>query len=577
MKLVLHVFVSYLFSVSVTGQGLIINTGASLTSFNGNLTVTEDLTNNGTLSAVGGTFVFAGSDQLINGSSISAFNNITVVSGSTATIQSPQKVSGNVLVNGSLNSNGFLTLVSTPSRTALVDGSGTGQISGNVTMERFLASEFGYKYLSSPFQAATVDELSDDIDLASYTTDVYSYDESRVSSGWVDYKSGGNIFEPMHGYAVNVGESAVPDTLDMVGIVNNGLLSIVLNNNNRIYTKGFNLIGNPYPSPIDWYAASGWVKNNIDDALYYFKASSSDQYGGSYSTLTGGISSDGIASNIIPSMQGFFVHVSDGAYPVAGSIQMDNNVRVVNQSQTFMKKSSAGTPLIRFSAGFSDAATVDNAVIYFDSKATLEFDSQLDALKLMNTDINVPNMYFITPADRNLQIYALPPVFETLCRIPLGLRISREGNVVIKIKDIDVDYLNLRLYITDAVAGTEHDLIPDKEYKILLGSGVYENRFFLNFSEDTRTPDIITSTPENKNSPGDFKIYYSGETLHTETSNQGAAGSLTISNLLGQTLYTTRVYDDGYHEFNIHLKDGIYIATFTTGNTRISKKIPIRN
>jgi hypothetical protein len=220
---------------------------------------------------------------------------------------------------------------------------------------------------------------------------------------------------------------------------------------------------------------------------------------------------------------------------------------------------------------------MDNAVIYFDSKATLEFDSQLDALKLMNTDIDVPNMYFITPADRNLQIYALPPVFETLCRIPLGLRISREGYVIIKIKDIDAGFLNMRIFITDAVAGTEHDLIPDEEFKLFLNDGEYENRFFLNFSEDAGRPEIITSTTENKISPGIFNIYYSGETLHTETSNQGVAGSLTISNLLGQTLYTTRVYDDGYHEFNVHLIDGIYIATFTTGKTRISKKIPIRN
>ena len=45
-------------------------------------------------------------------------------------------------------------------------------------------------------------------------------------------------------------------------------------------------------------------------------------------TYVNGISSDGTASNIIPSMQGFLVHVSDGAYPVTGTLGVNNNVRI---------------------------------------------------------------------------------------------------------------------------------------------------------------------------------------------------------------------------------------------------------
>ena len=104
----------------------------------------------------------------------------------------------------------------------------------------------------------------------------------------------------------------------MTGVVNNGNFSVTLYNHDNLYTKGFNLVGNPYPSPIDWNAA-GWTKTNIDNALYFFKASTTDQYGGTYSSWIGGISNDGSANmNIIPSMQGFFIHVTDGAFPVTG-------------------------------------------------------------------------------------------------------------------------------------------------------------------------------------------------------------------------------------------------------------------
>ena len=87
--------------------------------------------------------------------------------------------------NGNLSSGGNLTLVSTAAQTALIDGSGTGNVTGNVTMQRYLPSGFGYKYFSSPFQSATVNEFTDDMTLGHFT--FYRYDENRTSSGWVSY------------------------------------------------------------------------------------------------------------------------------------------------------------------------------------------------------------------------------------------------------------------------------------------------------------------------------------------------------------------------------------------------------
>jgi len=155
------------------------------------------------------------------------------------------------------------------------------------------------------------------MDLASSWPMFYRYDESRTSSGWVSYSAGTLPLVPLEGYAVNFGSVTAPHTADVTGEVNNGSVSVTLFNNNNAYTKGFNLAGNPYPSPVDWNAA-GWTKTGIDNALYFFRTSTTDEYGGTYSSYVNGISSDGVADNIIPSMQGFFVHVSDGTYPVTG-------------------------------------------------------------------------------------------------------------------------------------------------------------------------------------------------------------------------------------------------------------------
>ncbi len=81
------------------------------------------------------------------------------------------------------------------------------------------------------------------------------------ASGWTDYSTKTNILYPMAGYAANLGPNDIPNTIDVTGIVNNGNVSITLYNNNNPFTQGFNLVGNPYPSPIDWDAISGWTKS----------------------------------------------------------------------------------------------------------------------------------------------------------------------------------------------------------------------------------------------------------------------------------------------------------------------------
>jgi hypothetical protein len=68
-------------------------------------------------------------------------------------------VSRILLCNGLLETNGKITLLSGGDGTALIDGAGIGTISGNVTMQRYLPTGFGYMYFSSPFTTAKVSEL----------------------------------------------------------------------------------------------------------------------------------------------------------------------------------------------------------------------------------------------------------------------------------------------------------------------------------------------------------------------------------------------------------------------------------
>jgi len=529
-----------------------------------------NIVNDGSYLNSNNTTLFTGGSYLVAGNAPVSFNDATIDAGTIVTLSTPgQTLYGILLCNGDLNSDGNLTMISSALKTALIDGSGTGEINGNVTIQRYLASGFGYKYFSSPFQAAHVSEFSDNMKLADPFPAFYKYDESSLTSGWVIYIDPEGLLNPLEGYAINFGSSSSPTVFDVTGVVNNGSLSKTLYNHNNLYSQGFSLVGNPYPSPIDWDATSGWTRTNIDDAVYYFEASTTDEFGGSYVTYLNGVSSNGIASNVIPSMQGFFVHVTDGSWPVTATFSVNNDVRIVNLTPPFIKSGTESRSLLRLTAEFADDSLSDDpVVIYFDEKATFNFDGQLDALKLMNTDWFVTNLYTIASDGRHLSINALPVTKDTLIRVPLGLSINRDGNIIFKIRTLEGDLADKDIYISDIVANTEQDLLSGKDYRIDLAAGEYNNRFFINFHS------INTGIIDNPVDDDLFKIYSYRGILKLQINRLDAAeGTLKLWDLNGRLLLIRKFYEPGYYEIPATLKTGIYIASFYSGKTKCSVKV----
>ena len=568
-------------SSGVTGSvnNLIIDSGALLTIDGNTIQIAGIITNNGIFDATEGTIEFNGAAAQAIGTDIFTGNtikNLFVNNSSGVTLQDTLNVSGIVTINtGSLISNGHLVLLSGSAQTALINGAGNGAVTGYVTMQRYLPSGFGYKYFSSPFQDSKVSQFGDDMDLGSAFPSFYRYDENRMlagvpASGWVKYTYPDSILRPMRGYSINFGAISQPDNVDVTGIVNNGSLSLTLFNHNNPYTLGFNLVGNPYPSPIDW-DAPGWTKTNIDNAIHFFKASTTDQYGGTYSSYVGGVSTDpGVATNIIPSMQGFFVHVATGAFPVTGTLRLDNSVRISDLTHSFIKSDpEESKPLLRLTARFSDdPASTDPSVIYFDDNAGTAFDNKFDAFKLMNTDLNVPNLYSVGSDGSKLSIDALPSTLLTGCTIPIGIKTYRAANVVFKVSFISSLLPVTSLYLADLTTGINQDLLSGNEYSVLLASGEYPGRFFLYLNS---SPTGITNLIKNELN---FKAYFFEGKVIADIDLRGSdEGSVILTDLTGKPLFSYKIFDSGHYEFYPEMKSGLYIITFSTGNHRISRKI----
>lgn len=552
-------------------KNIVIDNNSSVTVTGNTLQIAGTITNNGTFTATSGTIEMKGTLAQNIGANTFAGNiikSITVNNAAGLTLQGPLNVTGIVKAQiGNLVSAGNLTLVSTNSQTALVDGSGTGSITGNVSMQRYLPSGFGYKYISSPFQAATVNELADDVDLMASFPNLYKYDEdnhrdssgvSIYTSGWANYSTTSNLLDPAKGYAANFGNSLLPKTATITGVLNNGSISQTLYNHNRTYTKGFNLVGNPYPSPIDWNAASGWTKNNIDNALYYFNAGVTDQYTGSYSSYINGVSSDGVAVGVIPSMQGFFIHISNGSFPVTANLGMDNRVRVNTLSPSFHKAGVAfSQPLLRLTAIYETEKQADPAVIYFDELSSADFDQDMDALKLMNTDITVPNLYTLTPTSERLSISAMPFPVDSLTESPLGLKTEQSNWIKLAAAGIENIPSEMYVYLKDKFTGKIQDLRLNPTYRVHIEKGVSEHRFSVIFSYRELSGTINESNSFYANiANGKLNVF-----VNLATGNDS---QLTICNTLGQVMLKKNLYENGLHEIDNQLPSGIYILKLSS-------------
>lgn len=563
---------SLLLPALLRAQGLIIPPGGHVTVNAGNLVMRQNWTNNGSFAHKGGTVVFAGTAQSISGATATTFRDLLVASGSSTTINAAgQSVARTLKSNGVLNAGGYLTLLSTDSQTALIDGSGSGEVLGTVTMQRYLPSAFGYKYFSAPFQDATVGGFANELDLLAAFPVLYRFDEDRTDDGWVSYTTASAPLTPMQGYAANFGASPLPRTANLSGVVNNGTVSLGnLFNHNKAFTKGFQLVGNPYPSPIDWNAASGWTRTNIDNAIYYFDAGNTDQYLGTYSSYINGISSNGIAGNIIPAMQGFFVHVSDGVYPTTGSLSVNNNARINNLNPVFHRTSGEDHPLLRLRAGLEGQASADPLVVYLEDQASAGFDRAFDALKLMNTDGQVPSLYALSADANRLSIDAVPYQADSLQIIPLGVSIGQSGWIHFTATEIERMPAGIQLYLYDAQTGSSQELQANPMYRAHVEKGKQENRFYLALGRAGQDPALLKGNS--------FSAFGARGKLFVDLNAvSGGHGELQVTNALGQVVLRRPLDGYGRHELDAGWSSGVYIVSLQSAQGIHSQKIFINH
>lgn len=604
---------------SASTRTLTIGTGATLTQIGGNLDVRGDWVNNGTYATgnnISGGTVILGQVATPNGpnilgSSPTRFWNLTVQSNGallgTAAGASVQRV---LQLNGPLASqNNPLTLESDATGTALVVNNGpAGVISGPATFQRYLSPStnagLGYRHLAAPVSNATVGSLATatftPVVNAAYNTStapgtvtpfptVYGYDQARLATttsnlaafdkGWVSPAASSSTLSPGQGYTVNL---AAGQAVSFTGSQNNAatqpltqLLARNASGTADAASAGWALVGNPFPSPLDYALVDAADRAGLDAAIYVFESSS--QYGGTYRASLNGVGGNANSGSSVLAMgQGFFVRVSDGQ--ASGTLNFRNTQRLTSYQNPGLLRPAAPRPLVQLSLQGAGSALADEAYVYVEPGATSSFEADYDAVKLPNpSGLNLS----IGSGLRQLAIDGRAALTAATV-LPLAVGVPAAGTYTLRAAALANLPVGLTAYLRDAQTGQVIALGTGTTYSFGVTAAQAQTLLTGRFAVAFGTPSLLAAVPTL--SAELVSVYPNPAHGSFAVVVPGVAGAREVQaellNVLGQVVHrqaaalpasgTTLSVAPGA------LATGVYVLRLTAGAATLTQRVVLR-
>lgn len=436
---------------------------------------------------------------------------------------------------------------------SLIDRNSSNQINysggGESKVELFL-SEDNWHYVSSPVDNA----------LSSVFMDIYLKQFDEADSSWFYIFATNSVLHPMKGYASWAAtDKTGSTTVSLGGALNCGSLSKTLTNHGAAShnSKGFNFVGNPYPSAIDWQLGNtAWTRTNIDPTIYLYDPLIG-QYG-NYNRITQ-ISNNGI-DNIIAPKQGFFVHVTNSG---TGTLEVNNNARI-HYDKPFLKSSTAiYDNLIDLKVSGTNYG--DETQIFFEESTTSDFDYLFDAMKLFGKE-EAPQLFSGLMNETIYSVNGLPEVSEDLT-IPVGFIAGEDEDYTLDVSWGDMFAGEVEIYLEDKQTSQIQNVKENNQYSFPASTLDVEDRFVIHF----RNP----LSGEEQEFDNLFKLKVNGNLIKLEYSGSEIAYARIID-LTGRCLSEKELIT-GNNQFTINGPTAWYMVHIQKGNKNFAKKIFIYN
>ncbi|NVO20850.1 MAG: T9SS type A sorting domain-containing protein [Bacteroidetes bacterium] len=435
----------------------------------------------------------------------------------------------------------------------------SGTVSGTAIVERFLtkytsASDQMYHYISSPVNSQAI--VPGFVNLPNTTDDFYSYDE--VTNKWINTRNNSgswntsfeNNFIVGKGYMVAY---PVDVTKSFTGVLNTGSLATGVDLPALTYTagkgEGFNFLGNPYASAIDWDNVTGTQYTNLDNAVYVW-----DNATQTYLTWVSGAGS--LTDGIIPAMQGFMVK----ANAAGASLTLETQDRVHGGS-AFYKSSQTVDNLLRLKVTGNNHQ--DEAFVRFIDDATSSFDSQWDAYKLAGGPA-VPNLY--TQASSTKYSVNAMPINSMDNPVSLNLEVGANTSYTLSVAENSISP-NIYVTLEDLKTGASQRLNSNPDYSFTAAPGDDPNRFRLHFKDATSIAD-----PDAANN----WTIYSQDGVLTVLSAQLLTGKVNVTDMEGRMIASNLLKSGEATHIDLRGHSGIYIVSVITSKGISNEKIIVK-
>jgi len=330
---------------------------------------------------------------------------------------------------------------------------------------------------------------------------------------------------------------------------------------------GWNFMGNPYPSAIDWdlvvgLDTNGGAYNKFKDSTLLNSPIHISNNDGGYNSYNNGIGTGGF-DGIIPPATAFWIQVNKdyihATDPIAGArLIFDNSVRLHPSGS----KKSTPADILRLS--ISDNNLSDEAIVRLHSEASMDFDPAYDAQKMLAENENMPQLYTLI-SEGMLSINSIPGDLSSPVILPVG--VITPASAAYKFT-ADVTSLNggVNVYLEDRASNSLTDLRQQPVYSFQPAGTEDNDRFTLHLT--TANTAINSNISESTTS-----VYTYDGSMYINLQEENAV--LKVFNLFGQEVYNKQI-SNGLTKHNLNLATGNYIVNVISEYKVKTEKVLLR-
>jgi len=262
-----------------------------------------------------------------------------------------------------------------------------------------------------------------------------------------------------------------------VGVPHNGDYSVTMQD--AVAGERFNLVGNPYPSPINALSFIEDANNSgsITGTLYFWRKTNGSA-NPSYCTWTSG----GFVTNnddqtfdlndVIQTGQAFFVEATG----TNNQLLFTNAMRADNNANQFFRNAQTTTSVERnrvWLNATNGAGAFSQTMIGYMTNASNGLDAQIDGKYINDGEIALTSL--LDAAPMAIQGRALP--FDAADVVPMRFKATTAGTYTIAIDHADGIFANDQtVFLRDNVLGVTHNL-NDGAYTFAVEAGTFDSRF----------------------------------------------------------------------------------------------------